>query len=168
MKSITTLASEQGIVLHESLLIDYPIGTWFWCIHHSEMVENLTEPLANRIRYILTEKPEPERKIRLAALRPVKSQQAIADAWAARDKVIAPAWAARDKVIADARAAYDKAFADPTRAAYDKAIADAWAAYDKVIDPARAAYDKAIADAWAAEYPDHPAWWNEKGLVFKS
>ena len=69
---ILALAAKQGITLDPCLLKDYPLGTVFWAVHHSVMVEPLTEPLANRIEYILTEKDAHERAIRLTALRPMK------------------------------------------------------------------------------------------------
>ena len=45
---------------------------WTWCCHHSIRFEELTEPLENRIAYILTKKPENERAIRLHNFRPVR------------------------------------------------------------------------------------------------
>ena len=71
IQEIIDLAAGQGIVLDPCLLRDYPIGTWFWAVHHMVVCEPLTEPLVNRIRYILTSKDLSERSIRLMALRPV-------------------------------------------------------------------------------------------------
>jgi hypothetical protein len=44
----------------------------YWHVHHEILVENLTEPLKNRIAYIKAEKPEEEIKIRLKLLKRVK------------------------------------------------------------------------------------------------
>ena len=88
---LQALASAQGITLDPLLLVDYPVGTWFWAIHHEVVAEQLTEPLANRIECILTKKSADERKIRLAALRPVKNQGAIAPAGKAYSEATATA-----------------------------------------------------------------------------
>ena len=113
------------------------IGDWYWHVHHEVLCEPLTEPLANRRKYVRETKPKSKIPIRLKWMTPVKGKVPVAlvKAWAAYDK----AWAAYDK----AGAAYDKAWAayDKAWAAYDKA----WAAYDK----ARAARDK----AWDAARP---------------
>ena len=162
MKRIVRLAREQGITLDPLLLVDYPIGTWFWAIHHEIIAEQLDEPLANRIECILAQKDVSERKIRLAALRPVKDQGAAAAAGKACNKAIAAAWKARDEAIAAAWKVCNKAIVGK---AYDEVVATAWKAYDEAIAAARQAYKEAIAAAqktctaqWAAEYPDHPAW----------
>jgi hypothetical protein len=125
---IQSLALAQGLTLDPSLLKDYPLGTYFWAVHHQTIFEPLTEPLANRIEYILTDKAANERAVRLAALRPVKDAKAC------------------DKACAT----YDKA-----RATYAKARAKA---YDKAYDKACATHDKALLALWAQEYPDHPKW----------
>ena len=44
----------------------------YWHIHHDQLVENLTEPLKNRIDYIKKEKPEDEIELRLKLLKKVK------------------------------------------------------------------------------------------------
>ena len=44
----------------------------YWHIHHEMLVENLTEPLKNRIEYIKKEKPKEEIKLRLKLLKKVK------------------------------------------------------------------------------------------------
>ena len=143
---LQALAFAQGIALDPTLLEDYPIGTWFWAIHHEVVAEPLTEPLANRIKFILTRKNASERKVRLAALRPVKNPGAVA-----------AAQKARDEAIAAARKAYEEAIA-PAEKAYDEATAPARKARDEAIATARKACDEAITPQWAAEYPDHPAW----------
>ena len=44
----------------------------YWHIHHDQLVENLTEPLKNRIKFIKEKKPEDERKLRLKLLKKVE------------------------------------------------------------------------------------------------
>jgi hypothetical protein len=44
----------------------------YWHIHHQQLVENLTEPLKNRIAYIKSDKPKEEQAIRLKLLKKVK------------------------------------------------------------------------------------------------
>ena len=185
---LQALASAQGITLDPLLLVDYPVGTWFWAIHHEVVAEQLTEPLANRIECILTEKSADERKIRLAALRPVKNPKALAPTQKAYDKATAaarkayakaaaPAWKAYDEAFASAQKAYYEAIA-PAQKAYNEATTAAWMAYREAVAAARKAYDEAIAPAqkayyeatttqWATEYPDHPKW-SDGGLVLVS
>ena len=71
--SLLALARSKGVTLHESLLVDYPVGTLFYCLHHHESlpVEKLTEPLINRVRFVLNKKGANEIPVRLAAMRPV-------------------------------------------------------------------------------------------------
>lgn len=44
----------------------------YWHIHHDQLVENLTEPLKNRIDYIKKEKSKDEIKLRLKLFKKVK------------------------------------------------------------------------------------------------
>ena len=85
---------------------------WYWHIHHEVLCEPLTEPLANRLYYIRTEKPKSEVETRLRLIAPVtvplpaelvKARAAYVKAWAAYEK----AWAASGKALAT----YDKAWA---------------------------------------------------------
>ena len=148
---IQSLALAQGLTLDPSLLKNYPLDTWFWSIHHRIIVEQLNEPLANRIACILTNKPVNERAVRLAALRPVKDAKACAT----HAKACAKAYATCDKARATCAKAYAKACAK-ARATYAKAYA--------TCDKARATHDKALLALWAQEYPDHPKW-GISGLV---
>ena len=43
-------------------------------VHHEEPCEALTEPIENRIAYILREKPEHERALRLRLMRPITAK----------------------------------------------------------------------------------------------
>ena len=105
---------------------DNPTATWAWCCHHETHIEPLTEPAENRIAYILSNKPENERAIRLRNFRPVrvKLPDALVEAGEAYDK----AWRAYDK----AREARNKA-----REARNKAL--------EARDKARESYVKALA-----------------------
>ena len=116
IQEIIDLAAGQGIVLDPCLLRDYPLGTWFWAIHHQIIAEPLTEPLADRIKYILTQKDQSERAVRLKALRPVMKP----DGQAEDDK----AGAAYAKV----RAEYNKVRAecDKAGAEYNKELFTQW------------------------------------------
>ena len=140
IQEIIDLAAGQGIVLDPCLLRDYPLGTWFWAIHHQIIAEPLTEPLADRIKYILTQKDQSERAVRLKALRPVMKPDGQAED--------AKAWAEYAKARAEcakARAECDKAGAE-----YDKAWAEC---------------NKEFFTQWGEEYPDHPIW-DKNGLAF--
>ena len=53
------------------------------CLHHGIHLEPLTDPIENRIAYILTEKPEEEQALRLRCLRPWTGRLS---AWAEWDK----------------------------------------------------------------------------------
>ena len=85
-------------------------------IHHEVACEALTEPIENRIAYILAEKPEHERALRLRLMRPTT----------------AVALAAYQSAVAGALAAYQSAVAGPL-AAYQSAKAGAWAAYQSAV-----------------------------------
>lgn len=81
------------------------IVTYYWHLHHEELMEELTEPVENRIAYITANKPTSEIATRLRLLRPVRDQER----------------ADIDKAIASARAAYYKAIA-PVQAADRKSV----------------------------------------------
>ena len=112
-------------------------------LHHELAFEEITEPIENRITYILSAKPKKEQARRFANLRPV-----TAPAWAEYDKVTAPAWAEYDKVTA------------PALAEYKKVTAAAWAEYEKVTAAAWAEYEKVTAAAHplACPIPDTCTW----------
>src|SRR3990167_2865710 len=90
-------------------------------IHHSTLLEPLTEPLGNRIEYIKKYKPEDEQELRLKLIKPVKGKIPIKVAKAG--KASAKAWKASDK----AWEAFDKA---------REASAKAWEAYVKTLNSA--------------------------------
>jgi tryptophan 2,3-dioxygenase len=112
-----------------------------WHCHHEILVEPLTEPAENRIRFILSGKSEHEQALRLHLFRPfrgpipAKLNKANADwqkAYADRQKAYADrqkAHADRQKADADwqkAHADWQKAYADRQKAHADwqKAYAD--------------------------------------------
>ena len=121
-----------------------PEATHGWCIHHEQEWEELCEPIAKRIAYILSEKPKSEQVTRLDNMRPMS--------------------AASVAIVAPARKAYDEAIA-PAAKAYNEAMATAWRAYNEAIATAEKAYDEAKAPAHRADVPTHT--WNGKS-IFKS
>jgi hypothetical protein len=86
-----------------------------WCIHHEIEFEGLSEPIKNRIGYILSNKSKHEQVTRLDNMRPVSM---------ASLKIIVPARKAYYEALASARKAYDEALV-PARKAYNEAIASA-------------------------------------------
>ena len=88
----------------------HPEAEYGWCVHHDTEMEALSEPIVNRIRYIVENKDEDERVVRLDNLRPVLSIEAVA-AWKAYEKAIATAQKAYKEAVATAQKAYEKAVA---------------------------------------------------------
>ena len=95
-----------------------PEATRGWCIHHGQEWEALSEPIANRIAYILSEKPKSEQVIRLDNMRPMSAASAA--------------------IVATASKAYNEAMATASKA-YDEATATAWKAYREAIATAHRA-----------------------------
>ena len=137
---------------------------FYWHIHHDVLLEPLTQPLKNRIKFIKENKPKNEIELRLKLLKPVrgklpdevvkarkvyvKAQEAYYKAQEASDKVRKAhdkAWETYDK----ARKAYDKAWET-----YDKARED----YDKTLKK----YSKEINELHEKECPNCP--WNGKTI----
>ena len=117
-----------------------PEATQGWCIHHGQEWEALSEPIANRIAYILSEKPKSEQVTRLDNMRPMS---------AASVAIVAPARKAYREAKATAAKAYDEAKAAAWKA-YNEAKATSWKAYTKAKATAEKAYNEAIAAAWKA------------------
>ena len=86
-----------------------PEATHGWCIHHGQEWEELCEPIAKRIAYILSEKPKSEQVTRLDNMRPMS---------AASVAIVAPARKAYNEAMATAEKAYDEAKAHERRKAY--------------------------------------------------
>gem|GEM_PF-1547566 len=141
---------------------------YYWHIHHEVLVEALTEPLENRIKYIKEEKPEDEIELRLRLIKPVKGKlpsdkanQARAEAYQAWDKAnqaraeayqalvkadqalvkAYQAWVKANQARAEAYQAWDKA---------NQARAEAYQAWDKAYQ----ARDKAY-QAWVEAHQDN-------------
>ena len=115
---------------------------YYFHIHHEILMETLTEPLKNRIKYIKDYKPEDEIELRLRLIKPVKGKlpsefikaaQACDKAAQARDKA-AQAWVkaaqARDKAY-QAWVKADRAWVRADRA-WDKANQDNMPAFEKL------------------------------------
>ena len=75
----------------------YPDAQEFFFLHHGVPLERLTEPVQNRIDFILSNKPEGERAVRLRNLRPCKDQ-----VWAAKQRPERLALAAKQRPERDA------------------------------------------------------------------
>ena len=103
-----------------------PDATHGWCIHHGKEWEELTEPIENRIDYILSYKAKTEQITRLDNMRPVSeaSKTVVLSARKAYDEAVAPAWKAYNEATASARKAYNEATASAGKA-YSEAIAPA-------------------------------------------
>jgi len=121
---------------------------FFWHVHHDILLEPLTKPIKNRIKYIKENKPEEEVELRLKLLKPVKGKlpdkfikalEARVKAGEARVK----AWEAYVKTWK----AFDKAW---------EARVKAWEAYDK------AGEDPKIIALHKKECPDCP--WDGKSI----
>ena len=95
-----------------------PEATHGWCIHHDQEWEELCEPIAKRIAYILSEKPKSEQVTRLDNMRPMSAASVaiVAPARKAYDEAIAPAAKAYNEAKATAEKTYDKAKAAAHRA----------------------------------------------------
>ena len=143
-----------------------PNATHGWCIHHEIEFEPLTEPIANRIEFILSSKSRGEQVCRLDNMRPVSSASLV---------VVLPAWKAHEEAKATARKAYEEATA-PAWKAYVEAKATAWKAYEEATATALKAYEEATATAWKAyeeatatahrqDVPNHT--WNGKSIFKK-
>jgi len=143
-----------------------PDATHGWCLHHEVEFEELTEPIANRIRYIVNNKSRDEIQCRLDNLRPVSvaSLVIILPAYEAYQKATAQAYEAYQKARAQAYEAYQKARAQAEEA-YQKATAPAEEAYQKATAQAYEAYQKATAQAHRADVPSHT--WNGAS-IFKN
>jgi hypothetical protein len=112
-----------------------------WCIHHEIEFEGLSEPIKNRIGYILSNKTKDEQITRLDNMRPVST---------ASLKIVLPTWKAYNEAMASARKAYNEA------------VVPAWKVYYEAVVPARKAYNEAIASAHRADVPNHT--WNGKSI----
>src|SRR5208283_4647534 len=122
-----------------SAWLAHPKAKYGWCVHHDTELEVLTEPIENRILFIVKEKPKNQLIVRLDNLRPVLSTKAI-KAQKAYDKATAPAWKAYEEVLASARKTYEEAKATAWKV-YEEATATAQKAYEESTATAQKAYD---------------------------
>ncbi len=83
---------------------------YYWHLHHEVLLESLTEPLKNRIKYIKEEKPEDEIKLRLRLIKPVKGKlpSEVVEADQARVKAY-QAWVEADQAWVEADQAWVEA-----------------------------------------------------------
>ena len=141
-------------------------ATHGWCIHHGKEWEELTEPIENRIDYILSYKAKTEQITRLDNMRPVSeaSKTVVLSARKAYDKAVATAGKAYDKATASAWKAHNEAAASAWKA-HNEAIAPAWKVYNEAIASARKAYNEAIASAHKTDVPNHT--WNGTDIFKK-
>jgi len=142
--------------------VNLKIGDWAWHVHHEILAEPLTEPIENRITYILENKTD-NVALRLRLLRPL-----IPDEIMLKDSKVkkasaeyAKAYAEWDKARAEWRKIYyakwDKASAaklNKARSKWNKAYAE----YRK----ARAEYSKAATPHYKRLFPDSS--WNGKTI----
>ena len=105
------------------------VGDWYWHVHHDQLVEVLTEPLAFRIDYIRAYKPKEEIGTRLRLLKPASG---VASALEQYKKVKASAWEQYEKVEAPALEQYKKVEA-PALEQYKKVEASAWEQYENEV-----------------------------------
>jgi hypothetical protein len=119
-----------------------------WNIHHSVEIEPLSEPIENRIQFILNHKKESEQVIRLKNMRPVslESLKVVISAEKLLDESIACAWNLYDESIASARKLYDESIASAEKL-LDESIACAWNLYYESTTPARKLYQESTASA---------------------
>jgi len=115
---------------------------YYFHIHHEILVEALTEPLKNRIKYIKENKPEDEIELRLRLIKPVKGKLPAEFIKASQAWVKAyQAWGKARQAANKADQAWDKA-----NQAWDKA-SQAWDKANQAWDKASQAWDKAN-QAW--------------------
>jgi Skp family chaperone for outer membrane proteins len=163
------------------------VGALVHCCHHAIHFEHLTEPWENRVNYILREKPQHERAVRLRWFRPVAKNQIAkmsperqkADAeWQKADAERQKADAERQKSDAEWQKAYaerqkavaewQKADAERQKADAERQKADAeWQKSDAEWQKAYAEWQKAYAEwqkADAGELCPKGCPWNGKDI----
>jgi hypothetical protein len=179
-------AKAQGLSIPRVLLKKHKVGTLFWAIHHSNLVEATDEPIINRVDYILNGKSSHERKIRLAAMRPVKNPDKVKEIQSASNAVIEELHCQRRVLTRSEEVKRDealKALGDrpvPTPEYYvwrherNKVVSHYHAEADRVsvelekkIFEVRKNEREQLLALWDSEYPKHPKW-DKDGLVFNS
>ncbi len=143
----------------------FPVGRYVLHCHHDQPVEVLWEDAEHRVTYILTQKPENERALRLRLFRPVSEKELKADAeW---KKVVAELQKA-DAEWKKADAAWKKAIVEWKKADAERKKADAaWKKADAAWKKASVEWKKADAALGVLIHahfcvPDCP--WNGKTI----
>jgi hypothetical protein len=129
-----------------------PNATHGWCVHHETEFEELTEPIVNRITYIINNKSRHEITIRLDNLRPVSpaSLALILQALKLYEETTAPALKLYEETTAPAWKLYEETTA-PALKFYEETKAQAWKLYEETTAPAH-----------RADVPNHT--WNGKSI----
>jgi hypothetical protein len=193
IKTMKIKSIEEELADCRAAFAQHPNANLVWMCHHEVLIEPLIEPFENRINYILINKPENERAVRLRNFRPVKNEAAVKLALEAYKAAVKPALEAYNTAVKPAREAYYAAVT-PVQEAYDAAVKpdlEAYLAATKpdleaylaATKPALEAYNTAVKPAeevyWAAvktvrqplikllnqEYPDNT--WNGKSIFNK-
>ena len=132
-----------------------------WHVHHNVLIEPLTEPIENRIKYFKKFKPKSEIELRLKLLKVVKGKlpKEFVEAWQeyneARQKDV-EAWQKYDEALQkyyEARQKYDEIWQE-----YDKA----WQKYDEAYKK----YESQILALHKKECPNCS--WNGKTIFSKA
>jgi ATP-dependent Lhr-like helicase len=140
---------EQELALCRAAFAGVEVGALAWCIHHDQLIELLTQPVEDRIRCILEDKPEHERACRLHNLRPVRGEvpAELSKASAELSKASAE-WSKASAELSKASAELSKASAE-----LSKAYAE-WSKASAELSKASAELSKAYAE-WSKAYADN-------------
>jgi hypothetical protein len=143
-----------------------PDATHGWCVHHEQQWEALTEPIANRIKYIISSKARDEQVCRLDNMRPVSSASlaVVLPALKAYGEATEPARKDYKEATALALKAYEEA-TEPERKDYKEATALALKDYKEATAPALKAYEEAKATAHRQDVPSNT--WNGTSIFKK-
>ena len=140
-----------------------PNATHGWCIHHEQEWEELTEPISNRIDYILKHKPTDELITRFDNMRPMSEESLaiVASAWKVYNEAIESAQKVYNEAIESAWKVYNEAIAHAQKV-YREATASAWKVYNETIAPAWKVYNETIASAHKKDVPQST--WNGESI----
>jgi vacuolar-type H+-ATPase subunit H len=156
-----------------------------WNIHHSILVEPLSEPIENRIQFIIKHKDESEQVVRLKNMRPVSLEtlkvvipalklykESIASALKLYKESTAPARKLYDESTVSARKICEesvisalKLYNESTASArklYEESTASALKLYEESIASARKLLNESTSAAHLADVPNHT--WNGESI----
>jgi hypothetical protein len=154
--------------------------TFYWHVHHDVLVEELTEPIENRIEYIKKHKPKHEIETRLRLLKPASYVQ---PAWEKYEKIKKQAWMKFRKTVEPARTECEIIIKQVLKEcermkkeeceiiikqALDECArieGDARTEYDRIEKQARIEYEKTIEKIHKEECGCTE--WNGKEIIFK-